>query len=327
VTITSAILISGIVSVTLTPMLCSRFLRVVHTKKGFAGLMDRAFDRLLSGYKWSLGLVLRHRLAMLAVFFAVLFATTRMFGVVPKGFIPEMDNDRLNIMLRAAQGTSYYEMVGYSQRVAALINQNPYVEAMMVNTGGGGVLKQLPVQRPVDSARDAAVVRFTDCAAVQGPLGRFRGSVPSSTCRRRSRSAVQGNSSYNLNVQSLNNDECCAWAPKLEQAIAELPEVQDVSDNMELKSPRVNLIIDRDKAAAVGLNATQIENALSDGFGQKWTSTIYGARTQYRVLLELDPQYQERADSLKKISFRTPAGGLVPLESVINFKENVRPRR
>ena len=160
-----------------------------------------------------------------------------------------------------------------------------------------------------------------------GPLGRFPGfrafvNVPPAL----QIGGFQGNSSYNLNVQSLNNDELYSWAPKLEQAIAELPEVQDVSDNMELKSPRVNLVIDRDKAAAVGLNATQIENALSDGFGQKWTSTIYGARTQYRVLLELDPQYQERADSLKKISFRTPAGGLVPLESVVNFKENVGPQ-
>jgi len=328
VTITSAILISGVVSVTLTPMLCSRFLRVVHSKKGFAGLMDRAFDGLLSGYKWSLGLVLRHRLAMLAVFVIVLFATARMFGVVPKGFIPETDNDALNVQLRAAQGTSYYEMVGYGQRVAALINQNPYVEAMMVNTGGGSGAQNTArfniqltprATRPVSASQIAQQLR--------GPLGRFPGfrafvNVPAAL----QIGGFQGNSSYNLNVQSLNNDELYAWAPRLEQAIAELPEVQDVSDNMELRSPRVNLVIDRDKSAAVGLNATQIENALSDGFGQKWTSTIYGARTQYRVLLELDPQYQERADSLKKISFRTPAGALVPLESVINFKENVGPQ-
>ena len=328
VTITTAILISGIVSVTLTPMLCSRFLRVVHSKTGFAGLMDRAFDRLLAGYKWSLGLVLRHRLAMLAVFVAVLFATTRMFGVVPKGFIPETDNDRLNIMLRAAQGTSYYEMVGYAQRVAALINQNPYVDAMMVNTGGGGGAQnnaRFNVQLTPRATRPLSASQIAQ--QLRGPLGRFPGfrafvNVPPAL----QIGGFQGNSSYNLNVQSLNNDELYAWAPQLEQAIAELPEVQDVSDNMELKSPRVNLVIDRDKAAAVGLNATQIENALSDGFGQKWTSTIYGARTQYRVLLELDPQYQERADSLKKISFRTPAGALIPLESVINFKENVGPQ-
>src|SRR5204863_8228674 len=122
----------------------------------------------------------------------------------------------------------------------------------------------------------------------------------------------RGNSSFNLDVQSLNYDELYKWAPELEKAIAQLPETQDVSDNMELKSPRVDMTIARDKAAAVGLNATQITQTLSDGFGQRLVGTIYGARTQYRVVLELNPQYQERPESLKKVSFRTPQGGLVP---------------
>src|SRR5262249_26384833 len=104
------------------------------------------------------------------------------------------------------------------------------------------------------------------------------------------------------------------------------PEVVDVSDNMELKSPRVNLVIDRDKAAVVGLSATDIENALNDGLGPRWSTTIYGQRAQYRVLLELDPKYQEYADSLKRIGFKTSAGTLVPLESVVRFQETVGPQ-
>jgi HAE1 family hydrophobic/amphiphilic exporter-1 len=327
VTITTAILISGVVSVTLTPMLCSRFLRVVHSKKGFAGLMDRAFDRLLSGYKWSLGLVLGHRLVMLGVFVVVLLATVRMFGIVPKGFIPETDNDSLNIQIRAAQGTSYYEMVNYTQRIADLVRRNPYVDAMMVNTGAGsGAQNQsrFNIQLTPRASRPLSASQIAQ--QLRGPTGRFPGfrafvNVPAAL----QIGGFQGNSSFNLIVQSLNNDELYAWAPRLEAAIAELPEVQDVSNNMEIKTPRVDLVIDRDKTASVGLNATQIENVLSDGFGPKWSSTIYGARTQYRVLLELDPQYQERADSLKKISFRSPAGSLVPLESVVNFKEDVGP--
>ena len=95
---------------------------------------------------------------------------------------------------------------------------------------------------------------------------------------------------------------------------------------MEMKSPRVDLVIDRDKAAAVGLNATQIQNALYDALGPKWSSTIYGATAQYRVLLELDPKYQQQADSLRKITFKTPTGALVPLESVVTFKETVGPQ-
>jgi hydrophobic/amphiphilic exporter-1 (mainly G- bacteria), HAE1 family len=162
---------------------------------------------------------------------------------------------------------------------------------------------------------------------LRGPLGRFPGfrafvNVPASF----QIGGFRGNSSFNVNVQSLNYDELYQWAPKLEAAIAELPEVQDVSDNMELRSPRVNMTIDRDKAAAVGLNATQITQTLSDGFGQRLVGTIYGARTQYRVLLEIDPKYQERPESLNKISFRTPQGRLVPLEEVMNIKEDVGPQ-
>jgi HAE1 family hydrophobic/amphiphilic exporter-1 len=309
-------------------MLCSRFLRIIHTDRGFAGLMDRSFERLLNAYRRSLQLVLRHRLAMLVVFAVILLATVRMFGIVPKGFIPDTDNDSLNVQIRAAQGTSYYDMLGYTQQVADVIRRNPYIDAMMVNTGGGGGpentsrfnIQLTPrASRPVSAAQIAQQLR--------GPLGRFPAfrtfvNVPASL----QIGGFRGNSSYNLNVQSLDNEELYKWAPVLEDAIAQLPEVQEVSDNMELASPRVNLHIDRDKAAAVGLNATQIEQILSDGFGQKWSSTIYGQRTQFRVLLELDPQYQQRADSLSKVSFRTPTGNLVPLESVVNFKQDVGPQ-
>jgi hydrophobic/amphiphilic exporter-1 (mainly G- bacteria), HAE1 family len=329
VTIVSTVIISGVVSITLTPMLCSRFLRIVHAKKGFAGLMDRGFDRLRSAYARSLRLVLQHRMAMLAVFVGVLGATVKMFGVVPKGFIPDTDNDSLRVQLRAAQGTSYYEMVGYTQRIADLIKQNPYVDSLMANTGGGGggnqntgrfAIQLVPrATRPLTAQQIAQQLR--------GPLGRFPGfrafvNVPAAV----QIGGFRGNSSFNLTVQSLNYDELFTWAPRLEQAIAELPEVQDVSNDMELKSPRVNLDIDRDKAAAVGLNAAQITQTLAEGFGPLWVSTIYGDRAQYQVLLELDPKYQERPESLKKISFRTQAGTLVPLESVMNFKEGVGPQ-
>jgi hydrophobic/amphiphilic exporter-1 (mainly G- bacteria), HAE1 family len=249
-----------------------------------------------------------------------------MFGIVPKGFIPDTDNDTLNINMLAAQGTSFYEMVGYAKRVATIVNQNPNVDAMMVNTGGGPMnTARFNIQLIPRAKRQLSAMQIAQ--QFRGPLGRFPGfrtfvNVPP---------AIQiggqaNNSNFALIVQSLNNDELYTWAPRLEAAITELSEVQDVSDNMQLKSPRVDLVINRDKAAAVGLNAAQIENVLLDGFGQKWTSTIYGARTQYQVLIELEPQYQERADSLKKISFRTPTGSLIPLESVVDFKDDVGPQ-
>jgi len=136
-----------------------------------------------------------------------------------------------------------------------------------------------------------------------------------------------GNQNFSIMMQSMDTDLLYQWAPVLEQAVAsEVSEVQDVSTDMEMKSPRINLVIDRDKAATVGLNATIIQNSLYDALGPKWSSTIYGNTAQYRVLVELDPKYQGAADSLQKVAFRTNAGALVPLESVVRFKETVGPQ-
>jgi HAE1 family hydrophobic/amphiphilic exporter-1 len=334
VTITTAILISGVVSVTLTPMLCSRFLRVVHAKQGFAGLMDRAFDALLHGYERSLKLVLRHRVAMLVVFVAVLGATVRMFGIIPTGFIPDQDNDSMFVNLQAAQGTSYYDMAKWTQQVADIVIRNKYVDSFLASVGGGpgggggGSANngRLMVQLVPRAQRDLSAQQIAQQLRPQllrfpGFRG-FVGLPPSLQVGGR-----MGNQNFSIMMQGMDTDELYRWGPRLERAIAsEVSEVQDVSTDMEMKSPRINLVINRDQAAVVGLNATTIQNALYDALGPKWSSTIYGPTAQYRVLVELDPKYQGAAESLQKLAFRAPSGALVPLESVVNFKETVGPQ-
>jgi HAE1 family hydrophobic/amphiphilic exporter-1 len=253
---------------------------------------------------------------------------------VPKGFIPDQDNDNLFINLRAAQGTSFYEMTGAALRVAEIVKNNPYIDSFMVNTGGGGnggyangmnqarlMVNLVPrATRPLSAQQIAQQIRPL---LLRFPNYRAFVNIPP---------ALQiggriGNSTYNVTVQSLNTDELYDWAGRLSAAMeAQVPEVQDVSNDLEIRSPRVNLVIDRDKAAAVGLNATQIENVLATGFGPKWSSTIYGNTAQYRVLIELDPRYQQYADSLQKITFKTTRGGIVPLQSVVSTKETVGPQ-
>jgi hydrophobic/amphiphilic exporter-1 (mainly G- bacteria), HAE1 family len=338
VTITTAILISGVVSVTLTPMLCSRFLRVVHTKKGFAGLMDRAFDALLHGYEWSLGHVLRHRVVMLAVFAAVLAATLRMAYIIPTGFIPDQDNDSIFINLQAAQGTSYYDMAKWVQQVADIVIKNPYVDSFQAGVGGGpggggpggggGGANggNLMVQLTPRATRDKTAQQIAqDIRPALLRFPGFRGFVrlpPSLQIGGR-----MGNQNFSIMMQSLDTQELYAWAPRLEAAIAaEVPEIQDPSNDVEMKSPRVDVVINRDKAAMVGLNATTIQNAMYDALGPKWVTTIYGDTAQYRVLLELDPKYQGQVDALEKVAFKAPNGALVPLQSVIDFKETVGPQ-
>jgi HAE1 family hydrophobic/amphiphilic exporter-1 len=266
ITITSAIMISGVVSVTLTPMLCSRFLRVtaLHAKGRFARSMEWMFALWYRWYEKSLSLVLRHRPVMLALFVVVLAATVGMFVIVPKGIIPDQDNDSMNINLRAAQGTSYYEMVRNAKKVADIVSRNPYVDTFFVSTGGGNNAMntaRLNIQltprrtRPLTAAQIAQqlrpqVLRFPGFQA-------FISLPPAIQIGGR-----QANSSYTLTVESADSANLFQWASRLEREIEKLPEVQDVSDDMEVKSPRVDLVVDRDAAAAVGLNVSDIENAL-----------------------------------------------------------------
>ncbi|HVZ19987.1 MAG TPA: efflux RND transporter permease subunit [Vicinamibacterales bacterium] len=329
VTITTAIAISGVVSVTLTPMLCSRFLRVKHSKVGFAGLMDRSFDALQSAYARSLRVVLRFRPAMLVLFGVVLWATIHMYGVVPKGFIPDSDNDFLFSFIRAAQGTSFYEMVGTVEKVADEFIKNPNVDALMMNTGGGNAQGmnqgRIQIQLTPRATRSLSAAQVAQqLRQIVNRYPQFRGGVNVPTSLQIG--GFRGNASYNLMVQSLNTDDLYTWTPRLMEAIRRLPEVVDVDTNLESVSPRIDLQIDRDTAAAVGLNASTIANALSTGLGPRWSTTLYGRRAQYRVLLELDPKYQQQADTLKKIAFKTPSGNMVPLESVVKFKDTVGPQ-
>jgi HAE1 family hydrophobic/amphiphilic exporter-1 len=229
-------------------------------------------------------------------------------------------------------------MAKWTQQVADIVIRNPYVDSFMASVGGGGpggnpgggggianngrlMVQLVPRKtRPVTAQQIAQQLR-PQLLRFPGFRG-FIGLPPSLQIGGR-----MGNQNFSIMMQAMNTDDLYQWAPTLQQAIdSEVSEVQDVSTDMEMKSPRINLVIDRDKAAAVGLNATLIQNSLYDALGPKWSSTIYGDTSQYRVLIELDPKYQQAAESLQKVAFRAPSGTLVPLESVVRFNETVGPQ-
>jgi HAE1 family hydrophobic/amphiphilic exporter-1 len=329
VTITAAILISGVVSVTLTPMLCSRFLTAVaHRANGKVSLEERLFARLLALYERSLQWVLRHRPIMLGGFAAVFAGTVMMFQVVPKGFIPDQDADWLMVNLRAAQGTAYEEMTAGALKVSEIIHDNPYVTAVMLSAGGGGGAMNTAreiVQLKPRAERNLSAAQIAQQMRAQ--VGRFPGFqafvIVPPTIQIGGRS---GNGSYTYTVQSIDPDKLYSWAERLEVEMSRLPQIQDVTDDMQMKSPRVDLVINRDKAAAMQLDAAQFSSALYSGFGPRWSTTIYGPDNQYRVLLELDPKYQQHVDALESIGFKAPNGAYVPLQSVATFKEGVGPQ-
>ena len=332
VTISAAILISGLVSITLTPMLCSRFLR----RHGgaevsvFKRALQRGFDAMLRFYGWSLERVLQHRYVMAIVFVAVLAGTAVLFTRVPKGFIPDQDNDSIYGSFEAAQGTSYYQMLKYKDRVVEAIRKDPDIDASGVSCGGsyggsGANRGSLMIQLKPRAQRKAHVTQIVE--RLRPKVAGFPGfrvilTVPPSIRI----GGRMSRSSYEFTIQGPDTDELYREAQKLEREIAALPELQDVTSDMQLKNPRVNVTIDRDRAATLNVNAIQIENALYSAFGPRWSSTIYSPTNQYRVLLEIHPKYQAFADSLSKLYFRSSQGALVPLDNVTRRYQDAGPQ-
>jgi len=333
VTICVAILISGFVSVTLTPMLCSRLLRAHNENRRqnvLARVTEAFFHRLNRGYDWSLTWVLRHRPVMGVVFIAVVVATGYLYVAVPKGFIPDTDNDQVMVATEAAQGTSYLEMVRLQDRLNRVFQSDPNVDTFMSSVGGGWggggsntgrIFLQLKPrrERTLTSAQVAEKLR----PKVSGfPGMRVFMTVPPAIRI----GGRMSKSSYELTVSGPDTTSLYSESDKLQREITKLPEVQDVTTDLQMKSPRVMLQIDRDKAATLQLNAQQIEGALYDGYGPSWISTIYGDAAQYRVLLEMDPKYQAHVDSLSEIYLKSGTGALVPLSAVVKPKEDAGPQ-
>jgi HAE1 family hydrophobic/amphiphilic exporter-1 len=327
VTICAAILISGLVSITLTPMLCSLFLKPgkVH-KDGWL------FALVLRFYDWSLRWVLRRRLVICFVFFVVLGATYHLYSVIPKGFIPDQDNDQMYLNTEAAQGTSFDEMVKLTQRVADIVRQDPNIESFQASAGGsaggpgpssantGRMWVQL-VPRAKRTLTSAQVIEQLRPKVSNIPGMRVYMNLPQ-TIRMSGRGSK---SNYELTLMSPDTADLYSEGEKLQKLMVGLPSVIDVTSDLQLRNPRVKLEIDRDKAAALGINAQDIQSALYQGFGPSWVSTIYAPTSQYKVILELLPKFQEYPDSLSLLYLRSPQGSLVPLSAITKTARDAGP--
>jgi HAE1 family hydrophobic/amphiphilic exporter-1 len=322
VTICTAIFISGLVSITLTPMLCSRFLKDPRTqrKSWFNRVMERFFNFLHNGYSRSLRVVLQHHYVMAAVFFLLIGATIYLFGAVSKGFIPEEDNDSMMVTLEAAQGTSYYKMVDYVQRVSAILRRDPNIDSFMAQADTTNTPRFWVQLKP----RKMRALALTQVIAELRPkVSRFPGvrvflvAPPSLRL-----GGHQTKSAYDFTLQGPDTAELYQQAQILEREIAKLPGLIDVTTDLQVKNPQVNLNIDRDRAAALGLDANQIESALYSAFGPRWSSTIYAPTNQYKVLMEVQPKYQAFSDYLNKLYFKASGGQLVPLSNFASLRES-----
>ena len=330
-TICTAILISGIVSISLTPMLCSRFLR--ETEKTTHGWLYRAmegtFQGMLHVYSGSLRWVLQHRPVMLALFFVVLGVTGYLYVVVPKGFIPDTDNDTFYVQTEAAQGTSYYQMVRYLRQLSQIVVRDPDVESFYASTGGGYfassntgrlMVNLKPRRQRVATVNEIANRIRPKVAGIPGM--RVYVTIPQAI-------RVGGRmskSSYDYTLYGPDTQQLYAEEQKLERIVARLPGLQEVTSDLQIKNPQVNIVLDRDRAAALGLNWSQVSATLYDAFGPQLASTIYSPTNQYQVLLEMQPTYQRFTDGLKLIYLKSDSGRMVPLAAVARLVESAGPQ-
>ncbi|MBZ5496524.1 MAG: multidrug efflux RND transporter permease subunit [Acidobacteriia bacterium] len=331
VTITSAILVSGIVSLTLTPMMSSRFIRPPGEQRhgGVYMATERIFTGMLRAYEWSLKRVLRHPVLTTAVGAIVLAATLYLLVTIPKGFLPSEDTGNIFAFTEAAQGISFDAMEAHQQAVAAILRQDPNVKSFFSSVGGGGpggginsgVLflqlkphpeRRLNVDQVIQELRPKlAVVPGMNVYMQNLPPIRIGGQLTKSQ--------------YQYTLQGPDTDDLYRYAPELQQKLSQIPGLQDVTSDLLIKNPQANIEIDRDKASALGVSVSEIEDALYTAYGDRQISTILAPNNQYHVILELDDRYQQDPAALSMLYVRSTNGQLVPLNAVSGVARGFGP--
>lgn len=333
VSIVAAVMFSGFVSVTLTPMLCSRLLRAHKPEEhGYLyRLTERGFLFSLRMYEISLRWVINHRPVMVVVFFAVLGATVYLYMVVPKGFIPEMDNDQIYVNTEVAQGTAFPVIAAHQARVAKVVQSDPDVEVFFSSVGGssrfGGAStsNRMFVTLKPRAQREASSQQVAE--RLRPKLAGFPGIRSVVTVPAAIRLGGRGSrSAYEFTLQAPDTTSLYAEGLKFQNAIARLPIVQEVNSDVQMRSPRLTVDVDRDKAGSFGLDVREIESALYNAYGANWISTIYTPKSQNRVVLEVQDKYQAFGDMISRLYLRAPEGPLVPLDSLAKVKYDVGPQ-
>jgi HAE1 family hydrophobic/amphiphilic exporter-1 len=332
VTIATAILISGVVSITLTPMLCSRFLRPP-SKRGHNKLYDLTenfFQGMLSVYGRMLRWTLRFRPVMLLLSFAVIAATVYMFELIPKGFIPSEDSNSLNVTIEAEQGTAPKEMFRYVQAVADIATKDPNIDRFNANAGGGmgmgggggsntgGLQLRLKPRAERQLSADQIMAELRRKLAVVPGVQIFIQNPPPIRI-----GGMMTRALYQYTLQGPDTAELYATAQKFEKELAALPGLLDVQTDLLLKKPTLNVAIDRDKAAALKLSVDQIENALAGAYSTRFISNIFTPSNQYQVIMEALPEYQDSPSDLSMLYLRSGNGNLVPLSAVTTTTQSV----
>jgi hydrophobe/amphiphile efflux-1 (HAE1) family protein len=326
VTLSLAILVSGVISLTLTPMLCSRFLRPESSygKPGvFYRALEKAFNFLLGGYELGLKWVLRHQLIMLAVAFFTVIATILMYRQVPKGFFPQQDTGVIMGSSEASQDISFPAMEQLQKRLAEIVLADDAVLSVGSFIGGGAGSSTVNNGRmfiTLKPLRERKVSADAVIGRLRRKLAQVEGIslilVPVQDVRMGGRSS---RAQFQYALQSADLEELNYWSTKLLNRLREDKRLQDVNSNQQTRGLQANVVVDRDAAARLGVSPTDIDNTLYDAFGQRQVSTLYKRYNQHHVILEAEPGFLLEPSALQKIYVKSSTGKQVPLSGVAKF--------
>ena len=326
VTISAAIAVSGLVSLTLTPMLCSRVLRAEQTTATQGRLsqwLERGFSTLTESYSVSLVAVLRHPRWVMFTFFASIALTVLLYQQLPKDFLPSTDSGQITLTTKAAPDTSFATLSRMQQQVAEIVKADPNVAAFMSSVGStgpngsanGGSMTIRLVPREQRLSADQVIAELRQKVNHIPGLSVYLRNPPSIRI-----GGMSTASEYQFTVQSNDFNELTQWHDRFLTAIRAIPGLRDVTSDQEVVGAGLSVAVDRDKLASYGLTYSQVETALQSAFAARQVSTIYADTDQYAVILEVLPERQQQAADLSRIRVRNNDGVLISLDTVASFK-------
>ncbi len=330
ITISVAILISGFVSLSLTPMLCSRFLAAAPAKPNLLyRWLEQGFDLLLRGYAWTLRPVLKYRSLTIAISLMILLGTGYLFNVVAKGLIPYEDTGQLTGNTKAAQDISFENMLKHQQQIVRILRKDPNIAAINSTVGSGGPNGSANSGRLTIRLKPRSERKLNSEEIIKALGPKLRG-MPGIQAFLRSPAAIplggqQTNSQYQVTLQSLDLDELRKYIPILLERVKAIPGLRGVDSDLQLATPQINVAVDHDKAALLGVSVAQIQKTLGSAYGSGQVSTIYGANNQYTVVMELKPEYQRDPSALSSLYVRSSTEQVMPLSSVANITQGIGP--
>jgi HAE1 family hydrophobic/amphiphilic exporter-1 len=331
VTIGIAVLISGLIALTFTPMLCSRFIKPQSLERPgrFHAAAEGSFQTMVRGYGAGLRWFLRHRFLTIVFTAFILLATLQLFRTLPKGFIPSEDTSQVLVNTETVEGISFDSMVEHQKAVASLVKEDPNVAAFMSNAGvrgpaGRGNTGSMFIRLKPRGERNLSVDQvISELRPKLNQVPGIRVFLQNPPPLRIGGMVTR--SLYQFTLQSQDLNELYEHAPVLQERIKALPGFLDVTSDLEIKNPQVNVKIDRDRAAVLGVTAQQIEDALYTAYGTRQISTIYASNDDYAVIMEVLPEYQLEPAALSLLHVRSAGGQLVPLDTFTRLTTGVGP--